>query len=142
MGAVLRRNMPARQDSHAPMLTLEERCLAQLEENAANRMAFEYLMAQLLITNNVDGFVRNLPRAEAFGLTVLPRHYQEALLVYEAQTGRAVPRWGFLVEPEVRDAFRRFAAELASHGSAGAAQTALPALAAFRDTYFHHHAWR
>ena len=140
--AGMRANLPSRQDRNAPLMTLEERCLGQLEENPGNRMAFEYLMAHYLITNNLDGFIQALPRAQTFGVASLPRHYQEAVLLYEAKTGGEVAPWSSQVHPEIRAQFRDFVAIVAPPGARPTPGQALAAAGAFRHTYFHHHVFR
>ncbi|MBN2449497.1 MAG: hypothetical protein JXR77_03860 [Lentisphaeria bacterium] len=137
--AAVRRNLPVRRDFHAPRMSLEERCLAQLEENPANRMALEFLLAHYLVTHDLDGFVRALPRLRARGEASLPRHYQEAVLLYEGRTGRALPEWDVLVGPEVREQFRRFRDAVAARADPPRlGETTLKAMDAFLDTYFFH----
>ncbi len=140
--ARIRANLPSRQDSNVAMRPLEERCLAQLEENPRNRMAFEYLMAQYLIARNLEGFIRALPRTEAFGSPALPRHYQEAVLLHEVRTGREVPRWSSQVRSEVRAEFKQFAAVVAPSGEQTDPSRALAAAGAFINTYFHYYVFR
>ena len=50
-----------------------------LRKNPQNRMAFEYMMAQYLLTNQVGKFLENLDRLEDVGYDAIPRHYDEAL---------------------------------------------------------------
>ncbi len=138
----MRANLAAGQDSNAPMLTLAERCRGQLEANPRNRMAFEYLMGQHLITHDLEGFVRALPGCEALGILSLPRHYQEAVLLYEATTGKQVPRWSSQVDPEIRERFRQFAAVVAPRAGPADPGQALAAADAFVGTYFHHYVFQ
>lgn len=137
-----RANLPFRQDSSGLLVPLAQRCLGQLDENPANRMAFEYLMAQYLITHDLEGFVRELPRAQAFGYRVLPRHYQEAVVLYEMKTRQEVAPWSAQVSPEIRDEFRLFKAAVAPLGGPSDRSRAAAAAAAFRGTYFYHYAFR
>jgi hypothetical protein len=51
-----------------------------LRENPDNRAAFEYLMADYLLTFRLGEFVRNLLSTSHLNAPFLPRHYQEALL--------------------------------------------------------------
>lgn len=137
----LRENLPTRRDESALLVTLEARCLGQLEENPGNRMAFEYLMAHYLLTHNLDGFLRALPRAQAFNDGALPTHYQEAVVLCEARTGQEVPPWSAQVRPEVREQFRQFAAAVAPYRNQPDPVPALAATRAFVKTYFHHYAF-
>ncbi len=61
-----------------------------LHRNKYNKMAFEYLMAHYLLTRQLDKFVENLPHLDDFGYTSIPRHYQEAILVYIGTTRKDV----------------------------------------------------
>ncbi|MCK4375436.1 MAG: hypothetical protein KAX19_08910, partial [Candidatus Brocadiae bacterium] len=56
--------------------------IQSLEGNRRNRMAFEYLMAYFMLTGRLDGFVDNLHRLDDFDYAGIPRHYEEAILVY------------------------------------------------------------
>jgi hypothetical protein len=61
-----------------------------LRVNEHNKMAFEYLMANYLLTKRLDKFVENLPRLDDFGYKEIPRHYQEAILLYIGTTRKKV----------------------------------------------------
>lgn len=55
-----------------------------LTRDPSNRMAFEYLMAQNLLEGNLQAAVDLLPWADQFFSPALPRHYEEAVLLYAA----------------------------------------------------------
>lgn len=58
-------------------------CFTKLLENhSENRMAFEYYMASLLLSKDVNAFVSNLSRFERLGYKKLPLHFEEALIWY------------------------------------------------------------
>ncbi|MBN2037697.1 MAG: hypothetical protein JW768_13230 [Chitinispirillaceae bacterium] len=65
--------------------TEEDLLLFLLDRNPKNKLAFDYLMAYYLLTGKVKKLVAQLPRAPAFGYTLLPRHWEEAFCVYMAQ---------------------------------------------------------
>ena len=52
-----------------------------LSQDPRNRMAYEYLMCDLLLSNNLSRFVENLQLAAGF-YKQMPRIFDEALLVY------------------------------------------------------------
>ena len=56
-----------------------------LTQDPHNRMAYEYLMCDLLLSNNLSRFVENLPLASSF-YKQMPRIFDEALLVYQLET--------------------------------------------------------
>ena len=53
-----------------------------LSQDPRNRMAYEYLMCDLLLSNNLSRFVENLQLAASF-YKQMPRIFDEALLVYQ-----------------------------------------------------------
>jgi hypothetical protein len=53
-----------------------------LSQSPNNRMAFEYLMMSDLINQDLEKFVQGLLLFEHFATRPLPRHYEEALLLY------------------------------------------------------------
>ena len=53
-------------------------------------MAFEYLMAHYLLTGKLEKFVENIIRLDDFGYKRIPRHYEEAILLYRGNTGKQV----------------------------------------------------
>jgi hypothetical protein len=53
-----------------------------LEGDPDNRTAFEYYMAGLLLTKNVEEAVANIKKMKAMGYTRIPRHLEEAVMIY------------------------------------------------------------
>jgi cytochrome c len=47
-------------------------------------------MAWYLLTGQLDKFVHNLNRLDDFNYKAIPRHYEEAILIYEVLTGSEV----------------------------------------------------
>lgn len=79
------------------------------EHDSTNRMAFEYLMSDLLLSNNVVRFAKNLKRIRNFHYDGLPPCYEEALYIYklgvsEEEFGQV----GFPVSKETERRFRRY----------------------------------
>ncbi|GAG05776.1 unnamed protein product, partial [marine sediment metagenome] len=62
-----------------------------VDENPANRMAFEYLMAHYLLTRQLDRFASYVHLVARFGYEEMPPHYAEALMVRYVHTGRRPP---------------------------------------------------
>lgn len=65
-----------------------------LDSNRRNKMAFEYLMAKYLTTNHLDKFVQNIRRLNDFDYQKIPRHYEEAILIYSKLTRKEVDLHG------------------------------------------------
>jgi len=53
-----------------------------LEANPQNRRAFEYMMSWLLLTKNVESVVNNIINMSSMGYTRLPRHLEEAVMIF------------------------------------------------------------
>jgi len=73
-----------------------------VEGSPDNRMAFEYLMALYLLTNNLEGIAGSASRLRDLGYERIPRHLQEALLLYSARVGKEVDLHGYQVAPATR----------------------------------------
>ncbi len=111
--------------------------LALLKRNKHNRMAFEYLMAFYLLTKDLDQFAANLPRLRDFDYPDLPRHYQEAVLLYEMDTSKRADRCGYEISDDVLEEFAHFWRDAA--GSTGRGAIAGSFMREYGDTYFHYH---
>ncbi|MHC4738297.1 MAG: DUF6057 family protein [Planctomycetota bacterium] len=61
-----------------------------LEKNSQNRMAFEYLMSWCLLHGDFEEIAKNLYRLDELGYSEIPRLYEEAVLVYMANTKKEV----------------------------------------------------
>ena len=59
---------------------MEKMLITLLNTNKNNKMAFEYLMAWLLLNNDVELFMKYLPLIGQLGYRQVPLSYQEALL--------------------------------------------------------------
>ena len=80
----------------------EESWLNQLlSRNKTNKMAFEYLMAHYLLNRRLDKFIENLPRIDNFGYENIPRHYQEAILLYIGTTRKEDNKDSWPIDTEV-----------------------------------------
>ena len=109
----LRASMLVEDEAGAP--SVEEMLQELLARNGRNRMAFEYLMAYYLLNRRLEQFAANLRRLPEFGRTSLPRHYQEALLVYRESADRPIALLEGAVSEQTARCFDEFAALLADH---------------------------
>lgn len=127
-----------RQDTHCSDLLLEGQCLALLQANPANRMAYEYLMNTYLLNRALDRFISHLEGLERAGLTRVPRHWQEAIALWEAKTGKRVGLSGYQIDPAVYAQFASFSAVVAPLQQGGADRETLIRAAGpdFGNTYF------
>ncbi len=96
---------------------------ACLRVNPHNKMAFEYMMAFCLLEGRVKDVCANLVdrpgrpsrlneeywvNAQRFRYPDIPRHYEEAMLIYQDMTGQAVQVPGKSIRPETRKRFEAF----------------------------------
>jgi hypothetical protein len=79
-----------------------------LRRNKYNKMAFEYLMAHYLLNRQLDKLVESLPRLDDFGYENIPRHYQEAILLYTGFTRKGVDMGGRRIDVEVVRQYEEF----------------------------------
>ena len=79
------------------------------ENDSTNKMAFEYLMSNLLLSNHVVRFVDNLKLMSHFSYTELPRIYEEALYIYKLGVGEEeFSKVGIKISPATEDRFKRY----------------------------------
>ena len=64
-----------------------ELCLEELLKNTSNKMAFEYFMAYCLLEGQVGRFIKNLQLLNDYDYPKIPRHFEEAMLIYNQLTG-------------------------------------------------------
>jgi hypothetical protein len=94
----------------------EDMLLCLLEKNSKNRMAFEYLMASYLLHRQLTRFVKHLEELPGRGYQTLPRHYEEAILVYAATARTTVRLSGYPPRDEARAQMEHFVGVLRRHG--------------------------
>jgi tetratricopeptide (TPR) repeat protein len=83
-----------------------------LQSNPRNQMAFEYLLAQYLVTRDLDRLIKQLGRLDDFGYRAIPRHLEEAVLLYQQLKGIPVDLHGRQIRPETVQRFRGFSEAL------------------------------
>jgi hypothetical protein len=94
-------------------LNPETALVEPLRANPQNRMAAEYLMVLYLTARRSDLVVDNLLRLRQAGLTELPRHVQEAVVLYAwHRRDQPIRLYGFTLAPALRDGYPRFVARL------------------------------
>jgi hypothetical protein len=73
-----------------------------------NTKAFEYYMAGLLLTKNVETIVENIGKMKAAGFTRIPRHIEEAALIYYNSTKVMPDLGGLIINPETKLRFDHY----------------------------------
>jgi hypothetical protein len=62
-------------------------CLAEMIKNTNNKMVFEYFMACCLLDGQISRFMEHLYLLNSFDYLKIPRHFEEAMLIYNQLTG-------------------------------------------------------
>jgi hypothetical protein len=115
-------------------IPVEKMLLRLLEKNKQNRMAFEYLMAWYMLNKHLGKLALNIERLKDFGYPRLPRHYEEASLIYVYGTGKPLNLSGYEPNPQLRQQIEDFSRLLSSYGADK--QAAFKELSKnFRNTY-------
>jgi hypothetical protein len=79
-----------------------------LDGNTGNRKAFEYLMAWFLLEKNIQGVVNEIGKIKNISYSRLPRHLEEALIIYNISTGM-MPDIGTLkISQDAIDRYRQY----------------------------------
>lgn len=105
-----------------------------LTENPANRMAYEYGMASLLLSKNLDEFVKIFNRYHPFNATRVPRHYTEALLLWRVLKKQPLDVPGQTIARETKLQLHEFLQALQQKGQSKTA-TKEGLQAALKGTY-------
>ncbi|MBT3201856.1 MAG: hypothetical protein HN350_18290 [Phycisphaerales bacterium] len=79
-----------------------------LRKNPRNKMAFEYMMTQYLLTARLDKFLDNIHRLKDLGYDKSPRHYEEALAVMTVNGASPQAMHGYRPSPEAIGKAARF----------------------------------
>jgi hypothetical protein len=98
-----RRARPTRDETSLGISPVALRSL--LEDKPDHRLAFEYLMACILLRNERGELIGRLPLLRPLGYTQLPRHYAEVLLVHSLVTGSPAEASGWTIDPDVERQF-------------------------------------
>lgn len=73
-----------------------------------NKVAFEYEMAWLLLSKNVDSIVNNVYKIRKLGYNNIPRHIEEAILVYYNMTREVPNLYGFTISKKNQMLFNQY----------------------------------
>ena len=113
-----------------------------LHSNPGNKAAYDYLMTCCLLTDRLDGLAVLSPATPAFGYTVLPRCWEEALCLYQASNAKQAPsETSFTgLRQETVERFYKFSRAYSSLADDPAAAAKLSA--AFGDSYFYFSVFR
>jgi hypothetical protein len=80
-----------------------------LKNHPENQMAYEYLLASLLLDRNIDLLVKVVPDLKRHGFSRMPLHIEEALIFYNFFEKQKVIPEGFSFNPETINRFDDYA---------------------------------
>ena len=80
-----------------------------LENHSDNRIAFEYLMASMLLEKNLNGVADNIYRLKELGYKSIPAHYEEALLAYMSYSKVNIVPEGYSISLTTQNLFAEYA---------------------------------
>jgi hypothetical protein len=104
-----KRNLPPRTIFFMDRINVNHDLLYLLDENEKNKMAFEYLMAYYLLSNEIGNMVMNLRYLGKFGYKQIPRTYEEALMVYLSKIGiKRVNLGGYNISESTIERYRDY----------------------------------
>jgi hypothetical protein len=115
--------------------TQPELCLEELLNNTKNKMAFEYFMVYCLLEGQIGRFAKHLPRLNEYDYQRIPRHFEEAMLVYNQIAGlRGITLPGKEISEQTIRKFEDFNRIRAKYK--GNKEAARGELLKYRDTYW------
>jgi hypothetical protein len=114
-----------------------ELCLEELLKNTSNKMAFEYFMAGCLLDGQISLFMKHLQLLNSFNYPKIPRHFEEAMLIYTQLTGgKGIVLPGKTISEQTIRRFEDFNRIMAKHNKNKNA--ARSELTKYRDTYWYY----
>jgi len=81
---------------------------ALVDENPGNREAYEYLMSWLLLSKEVEMLVNNIRLMKNMGYTRIPRHIEEAVMIYYNSMGVYPDLGGLTLSSETQARFDQY----------------------------------
>jgi len=88
-----------------------------LENHPENKMAYEYLLASLLLDRNLDGFAGAVQNLKYYGYNRMPLHIEEALIFYNFYENENIIPEGYSFKPETINRFNDYARDYTAYRS-------------------------
>jgi hypothetical protein len=79
-----------------------------VDENPRNRRAFEYMMSWLMLSKEVDMLAYNIRLMKKMNYARIPRHIEEAVLIYYNSQHKLPEMGGLTISNETRIRFDRY----------------------------------
>lgn len=105
---IAKRNISPRKDFFIQVANPQNNIPFLLQSNSNNKQAFEYEMAWLLFSKNVETIVNNLKDLKKLGYSHIPRHLEEAVLIYYNGTRKMPDLGDLLIRQETINNFDKY----------------------------------
>jgi hypothetical protein len=79
-----------------------------LSSQPDNRKAFEYYIAGLLLSKNIEVVMNNISKMKPAGYTRIPRFIEEAIMIYFNSTKRYPDLGGLTISQDTQDRFNQY----------------------------------
>lgn len=79
-----------------------------LESNPKNKKVYEYLMAWFLLNKDIEALMGNIIQMKHIGYTVIPKHIEEAILIYYDIRKIFPDLYGFRITSETKLRFENY----------------------------------
>lgn len=80
-----------------------------LKNHSENQMAYEYLLASLLLDRNLDGFAKEVLNLKYYGYNRIPLHIEEALIFFNFYENQNIVPEGYSFRQETINRFNDYA---------------------------------
>ena len=116
----------------------EHNLYSLLQRHPDNKMAYDYYMLQLLVSEQLAGFMHNLSTFDKFNINELPKHFQEAVIFYASSNPKdKIDVSKFKMNIETLKDFAAFKSEYMKHkNNKEAAKKSL--MDKYGDTYWYY----
>jgi hypothetical protein len=111
------RSMSLDEDHPTVHLPEEQMLRWLLNENSKNQMAYEYLECWFLLNKQLARFVESIGRLKDFGYSELPRHYEEAMLIYVYGSRKRLHLDGYKPSDQLRQRADEFSRIVSQYGA-------------------------
>ena len=86
----------------------EKNIINLLLSNPGNKRAFEYKLACFMLERNIEGIVKDINRFATMGYSRIPRHIEEAAIIFRVKTGLLLDLNGLKISDETESRFSKY----------------------------------
>ena len=104
-----RQNMP-KEDFFVQVSSPQNNIPLLIGSNPDNKKAFEYKMAWMMLSKDIEGIISQVKTLKTMGYTRIPRHLEEAVMIYYNVKGSLPDLGGLSISSETRARFNQYVA--------------------------------